>query len=43
MLSIILVLYAGYKVSVLEGKKSIDILQAVKESYFDQTDIFSAE
>ena len=43
VLLIILFMYAGYKISVLQGKKSIDILQAVKESHFDYTDTFSAE
>ena len=39
----ILLLYAGYKVSILEGKKKIDILQAVIENYYDQNHIFGAD
>ena len=41
MLIILLISYAGYKVSVLEGKKSIDILQAVRENHFDDTHEFT--
>ena len=43
MLFIILIAYAGYKISILEGKKSVDILQAVKEKHFDDSYIFQAE
>ena len=41
LLVIILVVYAGYKISVLEGKRSIDIVQAVIENHFDDTHVFS--
>ena len=43
LLFIILIAYAGYKISILEGKKSIDILQAVKENHFDDSYVFQAE
>ena len=42
MALVILITYAGYKVSILEGKKSIDIVQAVVENYFDDEYIFDA-
>ena len=38
-----MIAYAGYKISVLEGKKSIDIVQAVQENYFDDSYVFSNE
>ena len=41
LLVIILITYAGYKISVLEGKRSIDIVQAVIENHFDDTHVFS--
>ena len=43
VLIILLISYAGYKVSVLEGKKSIDIIQAVVENHFEDTEKFSHE
>ena len=43
LLTILLITYAGYKVSVLEGKKSIDIIQAVVENHFDDTYKFTHE
>ena len=43
LLIVILIMYAGYKISILEGKKSIDIVQAVQENYFDETHVFSHE
>ena len=43
LLFIILLLYTGYKISILEGKKGIDIIQAVKENHYDHTYEFSAE
>ena len=43
LLVAILIAYTGYKISILEGKKSIDILQAVKENYFDASYVFGAE
>ena len=42
LLLIVLVAYAGYKVFILEGKKKIDIIQAVQEDYFDDSYVFSA-
>ena len=35
LLTLILLFYTGYKISILEGKKDIDIVQAVKENHFD--------
>ena len=43
LLVIILIIYAGYKVSILEGKKNVDIIQAVKENHFDNDYVFGAE
>ena len=43
LLIIILLMYAGYKISLLEGRKSIDIVQAVKENHFDDTYVFTGE
>ena len=43
MLVIILLMYTGYKISVLEGRKSIDIIQAVKKDHFDDKHIFGAK
>ena len=43
LLFLILISYAGYKVSVLEGKKSVDIVQAVLEDHFDSDFVYSAE
>ena len=41
LLALVLV-YAGYKASILEGRKSIDILTAVTEDYFNETYVFGA-
>ena len=35
--------YTGYKISILEGKQSIDIVQAVRENYFDDSHVFGAQ
>ena len=43
LLLIVLLLYTGYKISILEGKKGIDIIQAVKENHIDLEYEFSAE
>ena len=43
ILTVILLMYTGYKISVLEGKKSIDIVQAVKENHFDDSHVFSSQ
>ena len=37
-----MLVYAGYKISILEGKKSIDIIQTVKENQFSDEDVFGA-
>ena len=42
-LLIILLIYAGYKVSVLEGRKKVDILQAVNKNSYDVNYIFGGE
>ena len=41
ILYLILISYAGYKASVLEGRKSVDIVQAVLENHYDSDSIFS--
>ena len=43
LLLIIMLVYTGYKISILEGKKDIDIVQAVKENHFDNSHVFGAE
>ena len=43
VLLIILVAYTGYKVSILGGKKSVDILQAVSKHHFDSDHAFGGE
>ena len=43
MLIIILLGYTAYKVSILEGKKRVDVIQAVQENYFDDEYVFSGE
>ena len=40
---IILITYAGYKLSIMEGKKSVDIVQAVIENHFDDEYVFDSE
>ena len=35
--------YTSYKIYILEGKKSIDVVQAVKENHFDDSSTFGAE
>ena len=42
LLLVCMLFYTGYKVSILNGKKSIDIVQAVKENHFDSNDKFGA-
>ena len=39
----LMTVYTGYKISVLQGKKSIDIIQALRENHFDDSHVFSAE
>ena len=43
LLLVVLFAYAGYKASILEGKKKVDIVQAVQENYFDDSYVFGAE
>ena len=43
MLKVILILFTIYKINILNGKKSIDIVQAVLENHFDDTHVFSHE
>ena len=40
MLMLVVILFSAYKFTVLEGKKSIDIIQAVRENHFDDSDKF---
>ena len=40
---VILLTYASYKISILQSKKSIDVLQAVKEDHFNDLDKFTAK
>ena len=42
-LIICMVTFAGYKISILEGKKNIDIVQAVIEDHFDDDYEFSGK
>ena len=42
ILLVCLIAYAGYKASVLERKKSVDILTAVIEDYYDDSYVFGA-
>lgn len=41
LLLVAMISYAGYKIYILEGRNSIDIIQAVKENHFDDNNIFS--
>ena len=40
---IILITYAGYKLSIMEGKKSVDLVQAVIENHFDDDYVFDSQ
>ena len=42
ILLILMLIYTGYKISILEGKKDIDIVQAIKENHFDQSHVFGS-
>ena len=42
MLFVVMIVYTGYKISILNGKKSINIIQAVKENHFDDSHVFTA-
>ena len=43
LLAVILITYGGYKASILEGRKSVDILSAVQEDHYDEEFVFSGE
>ena len=43
LLVVNVLIFAGYKIYILEGKKSIDIVQAVLEDHFDSDFVYSAE
>ena len=43
LLVVILLAYAGYKVSVLLGKTNVNIVQAVSKDYFDEADVMGSE
>ena len=43
LLFVVVLAYTVYKISVLEGKTSIDILQAVKENHFDDSYVFGSK
>ena len=42
-LVIVLVAYAGYKVSILDGKKRVDILTSVSKDHFDEKYTFGGD
>ena len=43
LLIIILLGYGACKVSILEGKNRVDVIQAVQENYFDDEYVLSGE
>ena len=43
LLLVFLIVAAVYKVTILEGKKAIDILSVVEENHFDEDFIFGRE
>ena len=43
LLLVAMLAYTSYKMYILEGKKSINIVQAVKENHFDDTHKFGSE
>ena len=43
LLLVILITFASYKIYILQARKSIDIIQAVKENHFDHTYVFGPE
>ena len=43
LLFIFLLSYTGYKISVLEERKAVDVLQSVAENYFEESDSFGAD
>ena len=42
-LFVILAMYTGYKISIIEGKRSIDVVSAIKENHFDDSHVFGAD
>ena len=42
LLLMIMIAYTGYKVSILEGKKSVEVLQVLEKDHFDDNDSFGA-
>ena len=43
LLFIFLLAYTGYKISVLEGREAVNVLQSVAEDYFEEGDSFGAD
>ena len=43
LLVVFLIIATAYKVTLLEGKRAIDIISAVEENHYDQSYIFGAE
>ena len=43
LLFVVMIVFTGYKISILNDKKSIDIIQAVKENHYDEHHVFSAK
>ena len=43
LLFLVICVYAGYKISILEAKTSVDILSVVEEDYFDENYVFAAD
>lgn len=43
LLMIIMLLFTGYKISRLTGKKNVDIIQAVVENHYDDEFVFGGE
>ena len=43
ILLIFITSFTGYKIYILQAKKSIDVVQAVKENHFDENYIFSGK
>ena len=42
-LILLVMMYTGYKLSILWDKKSIDILQVIKENHFDDSHVIEAK
>ena len=43
LLFVVMIVYTGYKISIMNGKKNIDIIQAVKENHFDESHVFGVK